>query len=242
MAITTLDFTLASAFTRSPFGGNPAATIFLPVGVYNPKIHDGEWMQSVATTLNQPIATFIFPASHTANNSATQDAEDGIPLVGVRWFTTAREAPLCGHGLLVAAHSLFVGACPPSIIPQTNNLKTIKFKTNDNIVSAKRVRLTIPNSTSDSESEMIQIELPMASVVPASESEFTRVANIVERACHNAAVVKYVGCVTDDARSANFKQYVLVEVEIKPGGDAVETKSLGELDVDTTILVRLILF
>ena len=74
------------AFTREPFGGNPAAVCFL----------DGEreadWMRKVAAEMNLSETAFLVP-------------EDDCH--GLRWFTPTVEVELCGHATLASAHALW---------------------------------------------------------------------------------------------------------------------------------------
>jgi PhzF family phenazine biosynthesis protein len=70
------------AFTDQLFGGNQAIVCLLPEPA------DGEWMQQVAAELNQPATAFLHDRR-------------------LRWFTPARELPLCGHGTLATAHVLY---------------------------------------------------------------------------------------------------------------------------------------
>ena len=74
-----------AAFTRSPFGGNLAGVCLL----------DGpapaEWMQATAANVNLSETAFL----HRAGAAW-----------GLRWFTPAREVPLCGHATLASAHVL----------------------------------------------------------------------------------------------------------------------------------------
>lgn len=77
--MTTLLFHV-DAFTRSPFGGNPAAVIVLD------EARPDAWMQSVAAEMNVSETAFARP-----RNDGTFD---------LRWFTPTTEVPLCGHATL----------------------------------------------------------------------------------------------------------------------------------------------
>jgi PhzF family phenazine biosynthesis protein len=74
------------AFTRKPFGGNPAAVCFLE------EEREAAWMQNVAAEMNLAETAFLVPK------------EDGYRL---RWFTPAVEVDLCGHATLASAHALW---------------------------------------------------------------------------------------------------------------------------------------
>jgi PhzF family phenazine biosynthesis protein len=74
------------AFTRKPFGGNPAAVCFLDAE------REAEWMQLVAAEMNLSETAFLV------------ENEEGY---GLRWFTPAVEVDLCGHATLASAHALW---------------------------------------------------------------------------------------------------------------------------------------
>jgi len=77
------------AFACAPFKGNPAC-VLEPFSAWP----DGAWMQGLAAENNQAETAFLL---RTAD-----------PLrYGLRWFTPALEAPLCGHATLATAHMLF---------------------------------------------------------------------------------------------------------------------------------------
>ncbi len=75
------------AFTREPFGGNPAAVCVLP------RPADPAWMQRVAREMNLSETAFL-----VRRESSEYD---------LRWFTPAVEVDLCGHATLAAAHVLW---------------------------------------------------------------------------------------------------------------------------------------
>ncbi len=75
------------AFTREPFGGNPAAVCLLA------RAGEGPWMQRIAREMNLSETAFL----------ARRD--DGT--FDLRWFTPAVEVDLCGHATLASAHVLW---------------------------------------------------------------------------------------------------------------------------------------
>lgn len=83
---TTVPVYIVNAFTRAPFGGNPAAVV--PVDL---SIGDG-LMQSIAAQHN--LSETAFPKYL---------ASDRYQL---RWFTPQKEVPLCGHATLATAFAL----------------------------------------------------------------------------------------------------------------------------------------
>lgn len=77
------------AFAAQPFRGNPAC-VMEPLDAWP----EASWMQALAAENNQAETAFLI---HT----------DDPLRFGLRWFTPAIEAPLCGHATLASAHVLF---------------------------------------------------------------------------------------------------------------------------------------
>jgi PhzF family phenazine biosynthesis protein len=77
------------AFAARPFMGNPACVVE-PFDRWP----DEAWMQALAAENNQAETSFLLRTGERA-------------AFGLRWFTPAKEAPLCGHATLAAAHVLF---------------------------------------------------------------------------------------------------------------------------------------
>lgn len=74
------------AFSRTPFGGNPAAVCILP----EPRSYI--WMQRVAEEMNLSETAFLLKEAEGYN---------------LRWFTPTVEVELCGHATLASAHTLW---------------------------------------------------------------------------------------------------------------------------------------
>ena len=77
------------AFASGPFRGNPACVVE-PFDAWP----DEAWMQALAQENNQAETTFL---RRTSDPMAFD----------LRWFTPGKEATLCGHATLAAAHVLF---------------------------------------------------------------------------------------------------------------------------------------
>lgn len=77
------------AFASGPFKGNPACVVE-PFNAWP----DAAWMQALAAENNQAETAFLLKTADPAR-------------FGLRWFTPALEAPLCGHATLASAHALF---------------------------------------------------------------------------------------------------------------------------------------
>ncbi len=80
---------MVDAFAAGPFKGNPACVVE-PFSAWP----SAEWMQALAAENNQAETAFLLKTDDPAR-------------FGLRWFTPALEAPLCGHATLAAAHVLF---------------------------------------------------------------------------------------------------------------------------------------
>lgn len=76
------------AFAAGPFKGNPACVVE-PFDAWP----DDAWMQALAMENNQAETAYLVRTDDPAR-------------FGLRWFTPAKEAPLCGHATLAAAHVL----------------------------------------------------------------------------------------------------------------------------------------
>lgn len=76
------------AFSREPFGGNPAAVVLEASGLSEAE------MQRVAQEMNLAETAFLLPASRP-------DADYRL-----RWFTPSREVTFCGHATVATVHTL----------------------------------------------------------------------------------------------------------------------------------------
>ncbi|MBX2920728.1 MAG: PhzF family phenazine biosynthesis protein [Chitinophagaceae bacterium] len=102
----------ADAFTRKPFGGNPAAVCPLAEWLTD------EQMQHIAMENNLSETAFIVKE------------QEGYR---IRWFTPSVEVDLCGHATLAAAHVFFrhLGYAGDSITFQSKSGRlTVTQKTN----------------------------------------------------------------------------------------------------------------
>lgn len=86
--MSTLELHQVDAFTRQPFGGNPAAVVVLDA------FPDDRWLQAVAAEMNLSETSFLVPGR-------------GSDAYELRWFTPTTEVDLCGHATLAAAHVLW---------------------------------------------------------------------------------------------------------------------------------------
>lgn len=91
---------VVDAFTAKPFAGNQAGVCLLRSGPW-PK---DAWMQSVAAEMKHAETAFVRPGKEPA-------------AFGLRWFTPAKEVPLCGHATLASAHILWEAGRVPKDKP-----------------------------------------------------------------------------------------------------------------------------
>ncbi|HEY1752306.1 MAG TPA: PhzF family phenazine biosynthesis protein [Caulobacteraceae bacterium] len=91
------------AFAARPFKGNGACVVE-PLAAWPP----AERMQALAAENNQAETAFLL-----------RTADPGR--FGLRWFTPAIEAPLCGHATLASAHALYaeLGVEAPELVFET---------------------------------------------------------------------------------------------------------------------------
>lgn len=94
------------AFSPEPFGGNPAAVCLLQQSI------DASEMQQIAAEVNLSETAFVEPAKTSGDTS--RDAFATEACFGLRWFTPAKEAELCGHATLASAAVLFQGVQTPN--------------------------------------------------------------------------------------------------------------------------------
>lgn len=87
-----LPFHIVSAFSATPFAGNPAAVLRLPNGPWP----EDPWLRGVAAQFNLSETAFVRPG-----RPGPEKAWD------LRWFTPVAEVALCGHATLAAAAALW---------------------------------------------------------------------------------------------------------------------------------------
>lgn len=157
-----VDFALCNAFSHSPSGGNPAATFFMNAPLQNPDAY-----QQIAATFNQPIANFVSPKiSDTKSELASAHVgshgkDDSSTLkFSIRWFTPTVESPICGHGTIATAYTMFAsGRVPPSV-------STLHFEREDGAVELYAQRIQ------SHPYPQIEVELAAFEPVPISDEEF----------------------------------------------------------------------
>ena len=201
----TLRFSIENAFTDRLGGGNPATIVHLPSLTALPD----ETLQTIAANFNQPITVFI---TRLASDENTVDPSESYTTTtsrfGIRWFTTELEVPLCGHGTLAAAATVFRGA-----YGGTEGLSAIRFEaTSGRFLIARKV-----------EEDRIEIDLDSETSEALSTEEDVKLRGILTKALGKNVPVKYTG-----RGAGHLDMYALVEVD---------TLDLKNLKVNTDALV-----
>jgi predicted PhzF superfamily epimerase YddE/YHI9 len=161
-ALNAAPFALLAAFTSSPFGGNPAAIIFL-----DPVETPLEVLQGLARNFNQPIIAFIKPptrrslASHAIRTSIRFFMHSGV------------EVSLCGHATLCAAAAIL--ALPEFQLDLEHG--RVGLLVEFEACMAKRV---IPVRVL--EGGQLELGLPVAIPVKPGKEERERIDNFVQQA------------------------------------------------------------
>ncbi len=159
-------YALVTAFTTSPFGGNPAAVVFLD----SKSVSDDD-LGKIAANLNQPVVSVL-------SREPLSSDEEGVLVHSVRFIlSTGREIPLCGHGTIAASKAIFAS---PEV--QAKGIHTVHFKT---ILGAtlKAVRL---------DDGFIEIELPASEIESAAPEVQAKVKSHLDKALGRDVRVKDV--------------------------------------------------
>ena len=141
------------AFTSEPFRGNPAAVCLLD------RPRDERWMQNVATEMNLSETAYLF------------ENGDGFDL---RWYTPAREVPLCGHATLASAHVLWeTGTLTPDrdAVFHTKSGRLTATREGDDIVLDFPAHVPEPAEAPSAVKEAIPADVVSCQVVPKDLGE-----------------------------------------------------------------------
>ena len=155
-------FALVSAFTTKPFGGNPAAVVFVDLSL------PVEYLGGLSANFNQPMLACVSPTPLPSDDKK-------ILVHRIRFFVpNGTEMPICGHATLAAAKILFE---QPAVI--ATGAHTIHFKTT-NGDTLKAVKL---------EDGFIEIDLPSADLAVLSDDKKTKLKASVDKAFGKNVVV-----------------------------------------------------
>lgn len=150
-------FHLVAAFTSSPYGGNPAAVVFLDVS--SPK----DLLGKISQNLNQPIITFISPDPVPSTDPQV------LKYLARFYVSNGKEVPICGHGTLAASELIFS-------MPTTQAaIHTIQYTTGELTGGATLI-------ATKWEDGFIQIDLPSTVPGHVSDEEKARLKTHVDKA------------------------------------------------------------
>mmetsp|Transcript_12577 Transcript_12577/g.27159 ORF Transcript_12577/g.27159 Transcript_12577/m.27159 type:complete len:303 (+) Transcript_12577:129-1037(+) len=121
MSPVSLPFYQVDAFSKVPFGGNPAAVVLL-----RSKLED-DVLQKIAAENN--LAETAFVALTSDQESSESDPFASRSEFNLRWFTPTTEVPLCGHATLASAAALF---------DRGNQSPSLQFHTLSGVLSVSR--------------------------------------------------------------------------------------------------------
>jgi PhzF family phenazine biosynthesis protein len=130
------------AFSRDPFGGNPAAIVFLD----SPR--DTAWLQAVAGEMNLSETAFLLRR------------DDGH--FDLRWFTPAVEVTLCGHATLASAYALWstgrAATDAPIVFETLSGALTARPEANGTITIDLPARAVTPATLADGVAAALGVE------------------------------------------------------------------------------------
>ncbi|KAF7302536.1 hypothetical protein HMN09_00888000 [Mycena chlorophos] len=201
-------FSISSAFTNSPFGGNPAAVVFFDSEA-DAKL-DVDTLGKIAVNFQQPMTAFVYTSTKSEASAVAESSDSNTATFEIRWITpTATEVSICGHATLVAASAIFarglVGA----------QITTLEFRgrMNGSIIRASKR----PNGR-------FEISLPRSSTF--SEKIPTGNAWLPMLRQFESPEIVFVG-----HGGPGFENYLLIELDLKGN------KTLGEYEVDAEAFV-----
>src|SRR6266576_2914765 len=114
-----ISFALAVAFSSNPFGGNPAAVVFMDL------TQPAEVYEGIAKNLKQPMTAFVDAKEVQIPRTAA---------FGIRFFLPYNaEVPISGHALLATAEVVFKNTST------TSDVNVLEFEAqNGKILSARK--------------------------------------------------------------------------------------------------------
>lgn len=210
-----ISFALAVTFSSNPFGGNPAAVVFMDL------TQPDEVYEGIAKNLKQPMTAFV---------DAGEVQMPRTTAFRIRFFLPYNaEVPVSGHALLAAAEVVFKNTSTAS------DVNMLKFETqNGKILSARK-----------GDDGSLEVRLPSGVPEEVSGKERTRLIPYINKAFDREVVIHYIGkgskngCYGDckicpipqDLRSMNpSKTDLMVEIDAK--------EDLKNSVVDVEALVR----
>ncbi len=151
----TIPIVWVNAFTRQPFGGNPAVVVADADGL------DSALMQKIAREVNCSETAFILTSRHPEAD------------LKIRWFTPTQEVKLCGHATVAAIHALCEAGrfnLSPGVLQilYIETLSGVLPVTVDFKGEAPWIWLTIPSASFTQLSEQHIGQIASALLIPAN--------------------------------------------------------------------------
>lgn len=158
-----IPFALAVAFSRDPFGGNPAAVVFMDL------TQPDEVYEGIAKNLKQPMTAFI---------KVKETAKSKTAAFSARFFTPYNaEVPLCGHATLAAAGVIFKD---PST---TSDVDVLEFEAQGGqVLSARKIG-----------DGSLEVRLPSGMPEEISAGEKARLVPHINKAFDREVTIHYIG-------------------------------------------------
>lgn len=187
----TFPYVIINAFTRTPFGGNPAVIIALPPSsLSQPQTFSDETMIKISLAFAQPMSVFL------------SLSPDDSTLLDVRFYNGTHAPLICGHGMFAAVKALCTNALPS--LGQLGPEVKLRMKTGT-IISAYSV------TESGSEEEKYEIALPATPVVTIPDVETERIASVLSEAAGRNVQVEYVA--KGEGKMGNYLMIVVGQDE-----------------------------
>ncbi|KAG2345963.1 Diaminopimelate epimerase-like protein [Suillus weaverae] len=189
--MSTFPYVIINAFTRTPFGGNPAVIIALPPSsLSQPQTFSDETMIKISLAFAQPMSVFL------------SLSPDDSTLLDVRFYNGTHAPLICGHGMFAAVKALCTNALPS--LGQLGPEVKLRMKTGT-IISAYSV------TESGSEEEKYEIALPATPVVTIPDVETERIASVLSEAAGRNVQVEYVA--KGEGKMGNYLMIVIGQDE-----------------------------
>ncbi|KAF8833501.1 hypothetical protein BDN67DRAFT_976566 [Paxillus ammoniavirescens] len=231
----TFPYVVVNAFTRNPFGGNPASIVLFPPGTLIPSTpastsFDYPTMIALTKSFAQPITVFLSPSS-PGTQEGGEDGEDGEDVFDVRFFSNDFAALVCGHGTLAATKAICRGFLPGLRGGKRGGTwdRVVKFRTATGTIIRARALPPFPssNAPADEDGEFYELELPTNSVEELTGSDKECIRAVIARALRKDASdlgLKYIARGT-----GKMNDYLIVVLD--------NTEQLEGRDIDINALV-----
>ncbi|KAA1477090.1 Diaminopimelate epimerase-like protein [Dentipellis sp. KUC8613] len=207
---TSAPFILGNAFTTDFGGGGPAAVVYVPTLA----TYSDATLLDIAKNFNQPMTAFVAKAP-----TPTPAPEADTAVFNIRWFTSEREVPLCGHATLVTSGAIF--ADPALVAPSVTALR-FDAPSGSTLVARK------------TEDGRIEISLAAASFTDVREEDAVRLRATLARVFGEGLKVTAMKW---GQGTEGMKHYVLVEVDT-PDLGALKPVMSGFVSARETCLSR----